>query len=258
MTDTDLRLANMRLQSGGEVNPYTARHMGLFVVGRLAAQHSFVVRLRSTIAGDPNSGTTAGVYVPKELLSGADAPDQFGEPEDASPADTHAGIATALALDEDHGHNWADEHDEDYLNGHSEVPVALLPQRDPGASGISDIPASLAVPAAAQPDQTDDDWPEDEWPEDSMPAQTTPDYQAYEPVDDEEWGAPIPAPADRPTDTSGFFAARAHAAGNGVGAPAFEPQGPQERRPRQSRRPRNRHQPEAEPARHAVADTSGA
>ena len=259
MTDTDLRLANMRLQSGGEVNPYTARHMGLFVVGRLAAQHSFVVTLRSTIAGDPNSGTTAGVYVPKELLSGADAPDQFAETEDASPADTHAGIATALALDEDHGHNWADEHDEDYLNGHSEVPVALLPQRDPGASGISDIPASLAVPAAAQPDQTDDDWPEDEWPEDAMPAQTTPDYQAYEPVDDEEWGAPIPAPADRPTDTSGFFAARAHAAGNGVGAPAFEPQEQQAPpEPQPEAPPEPQQQPEVEPARHTVADTSGA
>ena len=103
MTDSDLRVANTRLQSGGEVNPYTARHMGLFVVGRLASQHSLVVRLRSTIAGEPNSGTTAGVYVPTELLSGADAPDQFGEPEYASPADAHAGIATALALDEDHG-----------------------------------------------------------------------------------------------------------------------------------------------------------
>ena len=259
MTDTDLRLANMRLQSGGEVNPYTARHMGLFVVGRLAAQHSFVVTLRSTIAGDPNSGTTAGVYVPKELLSGADAPDQFAETEDASPADTHAGIATALALDEDDGHNWADEHDEDYLNGHSEVPVALLPHRDPGASGISDIPASLAVPAAAQPDQTDDDWPEDEWPEDAMPAQTTPDYQAYEPVDDEEWGAPIPAPADRPTDTSGFFAARAHAAGNGVGAPAFEAQEQQAPpEPQPEAPPEPQQQPEVEPARHTVADTSGA
>ena len=260
MTDTDLRLANMRLQSGGEVNPYTARHMGLFVVGRLAAQHSFVVTLRSTIAGDPNSGTTAGVYVPKELLSGADAPDQFAETEDASPADTHAGIATALALDEDDvRHNWADEHDEDYLNGHSEVPVALLPHRDPGASGISDIPASLAVPAAAQPDQTDDDWPEDEWPEDAMPAQTTPDYQAYEPVDDEEWGAPIPAPADRPTDTSGFFAARAHAAGNGVGAPAFEAQEQQAPpAPQPEATPEPQQQPEVEPARHTVADTSGA
>ena len=126
MTEADLRVTNTRLQSGGEVNPYTARHMGLFVVGRLAAQHNLVVRLRSTIAGEPNSGTTAGVYVRKELLSGADAPDQFGEPEYASPADAHAGIATALALDEDHGHNWADEHDE-Y--------VRAVPQRSFGGAG---------------------------------------------------------------------------------------------------------------------------
>ncbi len=108
-----------------------------------------------------------------------------------------------------------------YRNGHSEVPVALLPQRDPGASGISDVPASLAPSAAAQQSQTEDGWPEDEWPEDSMPAQT-PEYPAHEPVED-EWGAPA-VPADRPTDTSGFFAARQQAAGHGVSDPAFEPQ----------------------------------
>ena len=74
MTESDLRVANTRLQSGGEVNPYTARHMGLFVVGRLAAQHGLVVRLRSTVARDPNSGTTAGVYIPAELLLRGSAP----------------------------------------------------------------------------------------------------------------------------------------------------------------------------------------
>ncbi len=101
MTDSDLRVANTRLQSGGEVNPYTARHMGLFVVGRLAAQHGLVVRLRSTIAGEPNSGTTAGVYVPAELLMRAGAHEQIGGDDAGTPADAHAGIVTALALDED-------------------------------------------------------------------------------------------------------------------------------------------------------------
>src|SRR4029079_17010927 len=97
MTESDLRVANTRLQSGGEVNPYTARHMGLFVVGRLAAQHGLVVRLRSTIAGEPNSGTTAGVFVPTALLVVAGEPDHFGEPDYDIPADAHAGIHTALA-----------------------------------------------------------------------------------------------------------------------------------------------------------------
>ncbi|MGE2692192.1 HAMP domain-containing sensor histidine kinase [Mycolicibacterium pulveris] len=133
MTESDLRVANTRLQSGGEVTPYTARHMGLFVVGRLAAQHGLVVRLRSTVAGEPNSGTTAGVYVPTELLAQSEETDQFSIAEYARPADAHAGIATALALDEDH---YADEDD------HAEIPATLLPQRNPGASGISGPPAA--------------------------------------------------------------------------------------------------------------------
>ena len=37
MTDADLRMANMRLAAGGEVSPENARHMGLFVIARLAA-----------------------------------------------------------------------------------------------------------------------------------------------------------------------------------------------------------------------------
>ena len=206
MTDADLRVANTRLQSGGEVNPYTARHMGLFVVGRLASQHGLVVRLRSTIAGEPNSGTTAGVYAPAELLGGADAPHQYGEPEYAHPADAHAGITTALALDDDHADGRADHDeysDQGYRSGHDDVPVALLPQRNPGASGISDVPASLGPPAAVQPDQY-----EDYWPEDSMPAQT---------------------PAERPTDTSGFFAAR-----QAVSTPVPERQPEPEPRPQPS------------------------
>ncbi|MGB3353040.1 MAG: ATP-binding protein, partial [Mycobacterium sp.] len=97
MTESDLRVANTRLQSGGEVNPYTARHMGLFVVGRLAAQHALVARLRSTVSGEPSSGTTAGVYVPAEqLATGGGA--VFGP--DQQVVDAHAGISTALALDE--------------------------------------------------------------------------------------------------------------------------------------------------------------
>ncbi len=66
MTKADLQMANTRLQSFGEDNSYTALHMGLFVVGRLATQHGMVVRLRSTVAREPGSGITAGVYVPAD------------------------------------------------------------------------------------------------------------------------------------------------------------------------------------------------
>ncbi|OBB36095.1 ATP-binding protein [Mycobacterium sp. 852002-51961_SCH5331710] len=134
MTESDLRVANTRLQSGGQVDPYTARHMGLFVVGRLAAQHGLVVRLRSTIGGEPDSGTTAGVYVPTELLRRPGEPHQFSAPEYATPADAHAGIATALALDEDHVERELEPEPE---REHSNISV--LPQRAPGASGIAAV-----------------------------------------------------------------------------------------------------------------------
>ncbi|WP_102142241.1 ATP-binding protein [Mycobacterium hubeiense] len=236
MTESDLRVANTRLQSGGEVNPYTARHMGLFVVGRLAAQHGLVVRLRSTIAGEPSSGTTAGVYVPAELIVTPDG--TFGEPQYGTPADAHAGIATALALDEDHSefsefseyseasHDYAEHADfaessvDDRRNGHSDVPIDLLPQRNPGASGISDVPAAFTADAPAEPEPA---WPQD-WPSDSMPVQADPT-----PAPDVV-GRATPAPdvvgraTPAPIDTSPFFASRAQVASNGVHeAPPAEP-----------------------------------
>ncbi len=218
MTEVDLRVANTRLQSGGEVNPYTARHMGLFVVGRLAAQHGLVVRLRSTIAGEPNSGTTAGVYIPAELLIRGSAPLPVEMPDYGVPADAHAGITTALFLDEEHD----DDHGyqppaEEYRNGHADIPVSLLPQRNPGASGIADIPAAPILPESEPEPEPVSEWPEDEWPEDSMPAQTP-----VAPIH----AVPPPEPVERPsqpiTNTSAFFAARAEATSaptNGVHPP---------------------------------------
>jgi len=256
MTEPDLRVANTRLQSGGEVNPYTARHMGLFVVGRLAAQHGLVARLRSTIAGEPNSGTTAGVFVPSELLVETGAHDQFGGPEYATPADAHAGIHTALALDEDHD-DYTDhlhERGHEYTNGHSEVPpVALLPQRNPGASGISDVPASLAQPAA---EQSEDQWPAEElWPAHSMPAQTA------EPTPWDQPAAQEPAVDRAPVDTSAFFASRTQATSNGVPTPRpveeAQPQAPQQPQPRvQQAPPVAAGQAQPEPTRHAVHEPS--
>ena len=70
MTDSDLRIANMRLTAGGEVSPDSARHMGLFVAGRLARQHDMTVRLLGSANG---VGTTAQLYLPPELLDGGAA-----------------------------------------------------------------------------------------------------------------------------------------------------------------------------------------
>ena len=70
MTDSDLRIANMRLTAGGEVSPDSARHMGLFVAGRLARQHDMTVRLLGSANG---VGTTAQLYLPPALLDGGAA-----------------------------------------------------------------------------------------------------------------------------------------------------------------------------------------
>jgi signal transduction histidine kinase len=211
MTESDLRVANTRLQSGGEVTPYTARHMGLFVVGRLAQQHGLVVRLRSTVAGEPNSGTTAGVYVPSELIVRAGMRDGFDDTDTQGvPSEEHSVVAAAPAFEADEYTEHVDEVGVDQLNGHSELPVTLLPQRSPGASGIS---GSMAEDDVGH----------------ERDAQAEPgfdDQNGFEFTDD-PWEQPVaeqPRPA--PVDTSAFFASRAQASSNGVHEPDPET-GPQ-------------------------------
>jgi signal transduction histidine kinase len=70
MNDADRRMANMRLQAGGDVSPDNARHMGLFVVGRIAARHGIRVGLRGPAANESGSGTTAEIYLPPTVLAG--------------------------------------------------------------------------------------------------------------------------------------------------------------------------------------------
>ncbi|MCV7172741.1 HAMP domain-containing protein [Mycobacterium manitobense] len=238
MTESDLRVANTRLQSGGEVDPYTARHMGLFVVGRLAAQHGLVVRLRATVAEEPNSGTTAGVYVPVELIARSDAasPEPYAESADA-PAGLTAfaaipspgrertnGTAHGDVYGDEFGHAAQDE-PAGHLNGHADIPISLLPQRNPGASGISGVPAPAPVD---EPDVQPDLQPVDDWPEDSMPAQT-------------------PAEPQGPSNTSAFFASRAQVASNGVHRPEpVEP--PQDERPHEMAEPASAVEPVRGPA----------
>ena len=157
MAEADLRVSNTRLQSGGEVNPYTARHMGLFVVGRLAAQHGLVVRLRNTVAGQPDSGTTAGVFLPAELLLYGPGGPEFDAPALDTPP-------PALALVEDR----PAPPPEDPSPVRDDVPVSLLPQRNPGASGIADIPFAPLEPVPPVIDEPDP-WAEAERSEERRP-----------------------------------------------------------------------------------------
>ncbi|MET9492724.1 ATP-binding protein [Nocardia sp. NPDC006630] len=64
----DLEMLNERLSCTPEIEPDTARRMGLFVVGRLAEQHGVTVSLRSSVSGRIGSGITAVVILPPLLL----------------------------------------------------------------------------------------------------------------------------------------------------------------------------------------------
>ncbi|QEN15685.1 ATP-binding protein [Mycolicibacterium sp. ELW1] len=133
MTDSDLRIANMRLHSGGEVSPDNTRHMGLFVVGRLAHMHGMEVRLRNAVEGEPSSGTTAELYIPAKLL-------EHGEPvgTDAQRYDAPS--------ERPAGHDSREE-PVSVTAEPAAVDPSGLPRRSPGSSGITGAPEPEPQPS---------------------------------------------------------------------------------------------------------------
>ncbi|AYF73402.1 HAMP domain-containing protein [Nocardia yunnanensis] len=71
MPPAEMAEINRRLEAVAEVGPDTARHMGLFVVGRLAERHGLTVRLRPTFDTARDPGVTVTVHVPKPLIVAA-------------------------------------------------------------------------------------------------------------------------------------------------------------------------------------------
>ncbi|MGW4636637.1 ATP-binding protein [Nocardia sp. NPDC004415] len=75
MPPAEMSEINRRLEQTAEPGPDTARHMGLFVVGRLAERHGLTVRLRPTFDTARDPGVTVTVHVPVGLIvSGAGGP----------------------------------------------------------------------------------------------------------------------------------------------------------------------------------------
>ncbi|SDE55289.1 ATP-binding protein [Rhodococcus tukisamuensis] len=64
----ELAKINERLASGGEVSAETARHMGLYVISELAAQHGLTVRMRPTFDTMRNQGVTTSVHIPHTVM----------------------------------------------------------------------------------------------------------------------------------------------------------------------------------------------
>ncbi len=168
MADADLRIANIRLTAGGEVSPDSARHMGLFVAGRLARQHDMTVRL---LRSDDGAGTTAQLYLPAELLEGVAAPHRPPPPEPEPLVAQRWDAAESEPAPEP------------VAAQPSPYASAVLPQRRPGFSGVTGRVAEI---------------PFGGWESPSGPANGTWLEVPEVPV----------GPVTSPSDTSGFFSSR--------------------------------------------------
>ena len=207
MNDADRRMANMRLQDGGEVTPDNARHMGLFVVGRIAARHGIRVGLRGPAPDEAGTGTTAEVYLPPAVLEGFHGgPAEISEaPRERIRAVSSPSAKLASAMPAPDGVNGAArQRPVAANNGADEAPpISLLPRRSPGSSGITEVPAP---PAAQQPPQRRRELATPRWENENR--------QQPKPAPPQ---APKPTPAV--SDTSAFFAARPR----GTGTPPTTP-----------------------------------
>jgi signal transduction histidine kinase len=239
MNDADRRMANTRLQAGGEVTPDNARHMGLYVVSRIAARHGIRVGLRGPAANEAGSGTTAEIYLPPTLFEGSGAGSaaaRTAEPRRgrgravSSPSAKHASAMTSSgSAGEDAARHPAaleptnqngSENGPENGSGMPGPSVTLLPRRNPGTSGITDVPAS---PAEQLPRRNRRELATPWWENGQGSAQTPP-QQSLEPS---RASAQTPAQTPAGSDTSAFFAARSKSAGDRAReTPAAEHAGP--------------------------------
>ncbi|OVF06274.1 signal transduction histidine-protein kinase BaeS [Mycobacterium avium subsp. paratuberculosis] len=213
MNDADRRIANMRLQAGGDANPdphpENARHLGLFVVGRIAAWHGMRVGLRGPAANESGSGTTAEVYLPPTVLAGRVVAEPSGPRHIRAVSSPSAKLASAIAAPAEEGgrHDGTQQpaaRGTRNAGDASTPPVTLLPRRNPGSSGIADVAAVPAPPAEPQPRRQRRELATPWW--EASPAPRPAPERAPEPAPEPQ--QPAPRPARAASDTSAFFAAR--------------------------------------------------
>jgi len=205
MNDTDRRMANMRLQAGGDVTPDNARHMGLFVVGRIAARHGIRVGLRGPAANEVGSGTTAEIYLPPTVFARRDGGETAPPRHIRAVSSPSAKLASAIAAPPAADDAEQDGNLEPAAADSSGPSITLLPRRNPGSSGITEVPGP---PAEQQPRRQRRELATPWWENAPKPAPEPAPKPAPEPAPKP---APKPAPAQparAASNTSAFFAAR--------------------------------------------------
>jgi signal transduction histidine kinase len=230
MNDGDRRIANMRLQAGGEVNPDNARHMGLFVVGRLAAWHGIRVGLRGPAIDDVSAGTTAEVYLPLSVLvEGATAqapgprrrlraappPEAVAPGRPAPPPAPPAPRPVPVPAPPQPAAPFVAA-EPPPQNG-SAPPVTLLPRRHPGSSGITDVPFA---------DEPVSDVPVEPTPSRPRRELATPWWENGGQQAPQAAPTADPARPQAASNTSAFFAAREAGRAQGLANPASPPEPP--------------------------------
>lgn len=212
MNDTDRRMANMRLQAGGDVIPDNARHMGLFVVGRIAARHGIRVGLRGPAANESGSGTTAEIYLPPTVLAGSAVAASAAPRHIRAVSSPSAKLASATAMPADDAArpDGALEPAARTAPDATGPSVTLLPRRNPGSSGITEVPA----PPAEQLPRRQRRELATPWWENAPEAAPTPEPKPEPAPQPKATPKPAaePAPARAASDTSAFFAARSREA----------------------------------------------
>jgi len=132
MSATQRNAINNRLAVPPTVDVSISRHMGLFVVGRLAARHGAIVRMQPTGA---NGGLTAVISVPSGLLAKDDklasGPSRVAE---VSSNGTNAPAKT--------GSLW------DAARNVATVPATPVPRPEEPLNG-NRVPAGIGVPSSA-------------------------------------------------------------------------------------------------------------
>lgn len=218
MNDADRRIANMRLQAGGDVSPDNARHMGLFVVGRIAGRHGIRVGLRGPAANETGTGTTAEIYLPPTVLTGLAAAESAAPRHIRAVSSPSAKLASAIAApppaDDARRHDGTREPAARNAPPAPGPSVTLLPRRNPGSSGITDVPTP---PAEPPPPRRRRELATPWWENapQAAPAARPAEPEAAPEPPPQPTPAPEPAPEPAPappvraaSDTSAFFAAR--------------------------------------------------
>ncbi|AHH15538.1 putative histidine kinase [Nocardia nova SH22a] len=141
MPPAEMAAINKRLESAAEVGADTARHMGLFVVGRLAERHGLNVRLRPTFDTARDPGVTVTVHVPKAIIvapsgGSVSVPEQSGEQAALSAQRPAPAPSTPSSMQ---------------MRGVTRTPSGnMMVTVDPGVSG----PIPVSPPADSSDDRT--------------------------------------------------------------------------------------------------------